>query len=450
MDEIKGSIVNIERFRIDTDGEGVSSLVAMYGCNLECTYCANKECHISKYMKEVLATDVAKVLMKDALYLRATNGAVVFGGGEPLLQTEFIQAICKELDEDINIRIETALNISWEDIEPLTSIVDKWIVDIKDSVPKIYKSYTGLDNGQVLYNLSKLVETVGKDRIHVRVPRIKHYNDNISINITLEMLKEQWDIDGEVFDYIVGDVAIEEARKGNKLVIEASNAKKTEETPVDSGLSFLETIMQTQGNPYDVSRDYIEEFKFDSRKPYQIINSVFRQNNYTWLVATYHDIIMAEWEYSKCHTAQIIKSFTSLLDRYSLEELSHVEWYTGPYACKSQYIKLLQDHPEQSYVTLSELRMISSQFEMIYNHPPIDKISFSKNELKNELRQTKWSAHLTYSEKDLRREVPIIREEEDYEGELARDFLIKKNIGAYEEGIYMMKYNEVLVRKIED
>ena len=205
MDEIKGSIVNVERFRIDTDGEGIATLVALYGCNLKCKYCINKECHMPEYKKEVSASDVAKILMKDALYHRATNGGVVFGGGEPLLQPDFIKAVCEKIDENINIRIETALNVPWKNIENLTCIVDKWIIDIKDTVPKIYKRYTGSENGRVLYNLNKLVEAVGKDKIHVRVPRIKHYNDRISVGITKEILKEQWDIDGEVFDYIVAE-----------------------------------------------------------------------------------------------------------------------------------------------------------------------------------------------------------------------------------------------------
>ena len=245
MTEIRGSIVNIERFRMDTDGEGIATLVALYGCNLGCRYCANKECRNQKYKKEVSAKEVARILMKDALYYRATNGAVVFGGGEPLLQSDFIRSVCYELDEDINIRIETALNVPWETIERLTGIVDKWIIDIKDTVPQIYKNYTGWDNGRVLYNLNRLVEAVGKDKVHVRIPRIEHYNDDISVGISVDLVKEQWGIEPEVFDYIVGDETLKTVKESSKLVTEEAVNVKKNETFSESALSFFNKILRS-------------------------------------------------------------------------------------------------------------------------------------------------------------------------------------------------------------
>ena len=42
--------------------------------------------------------------------------------------------------------------------------------------PAIYKSYTGKDNGLVLYNLKYLIEHGAADKITVRIPYIKGYN----------------------------------------------------------------------------------------------------------------------------------------------------------------------------------------------------------------------------------------------------------------------------------
>ena len=40
-------IMGISRLRIDTDGEGVTTLVAFYGCPLSCKYCINSQCNKS-------------------------------------------------------------------------------------------------------------------------------------------------------------------------------------------------------------------------------------------------------------------------------------------------------------------------------------------------------------------------------------------------------------------
>lgn len=39
------NILAIDRLRMGMDGEGVTTLVALYGCPLKCKYCINNECH---------------------------------------------------------------------------------------------------------------------------------------------------------------------------------------------------------------------------------------------------------------------------------------------------------------------------------------------------------------------------------------------------------------------
>ena len=40
-----GDIMSISRLRMATDGQGVSTLVAFFGCPLKCKYCINNFCH---------------------------------------------------------------------------------------------------------------------------------------------------------------------------------------------------------------------------------------------------------------------------------------------------------------------------------------------------------------------------------------------------------------------
>lgn len=58
-------LIGISRFRLSTDGEGITSLVAFQGCPLRCSYCLNKECwepadHFKHYTPKELYDEVKK------------------------------------------------------------------------------------------------------------------------------------------------------------------------------------------------------------------------------------------------------------------------------------------------------------------------------------------------------------------------------------------------------
>lgn len=103
-EDIWAHINGIDRLRIDTDGNGIRSLILPAGCPLDCKYCGNK-----KY-KEIFPTtggfdvdDLGKYLAKDGVYFEMTNGGVTFGGGEPLLQAGFIHEVHNKGYESGNI-----------------------------------------------------------------------------------------------------------------------------------------------------------------------------------------------------------------------------------------------------------------------------------------------------------------------------------------------------------
>lgn len=77
--------IGLCRHRIQTDGEGVTTLAAFHGCPLHCRYCLNPQCHTSPdrwlwHTPETLYQEVKQ----DELYFLATGGGITFGGGEPL------------------------------------------------------------------------------------------------------------------------------------------------------------------------------------------------------------------------------------------------------------------------------------------------------------------------------------------------------------------------------
>ena len=156
-----GDIMSISRLRLGTDGEGVSTLVTLHGCPLSCKYCINDYCH-NEYCERGAYTPekLLYVLKKDDIYYKMSGGGIVFGGGEPLLQSEFIREVFSLADPLWKKRIETSLNVPWENIEPLLTLTDEWIIDIKDINDNIYREYTGCSNEAVKENLHKMKELI--------------------------------------------------------------------------------------------------------------------------------------------------------------------------------------------------------------------------------------------------------------------------------------------------
>ena len=111
----------------------------------------------------------------DGLYFEATGGGVTFGGGEPLLQADFIEAFTR-LAPGWHYCAETSLNVPPENVETAARCIDFFIVDVKDTDPEIYRAYTGRDNAQMLCNLQYLLDRAGPERILVRLPLIPKFN----------------------------------------------------------------------------------------------------------------------------------------------------------------------------------------------------------------------------------------------------------------------------------
>jgi len=196
-------IFGISRHRLTTDGEGVTTLVAFNGCPLRCRYCLNKTSwELDKgrdYTPEILFEEV-KI---DQLYFLATHGGVTFGGGEPLLQVEFIKAFRELCGPQWQILAETSLNVPFENVQTIDPILDGYIVDIKDMNPEIYQVYTGKDNSIVLTNLEWLLKQGDPNRIMVRVPHVPEFNTDEDVANSIERLKSMGVMDIDEFHYII-------------------------------------------------------------------------------------------------------------------------------------------------------------------------------------------------------------------------------------------------------
>lgn len=202
-----GDIMSVSRLRMATDGQGVSTLVAFFDCPLKCKYCINNACHDTENVfpgaprAAYKPEELLEVLKKDEIYYLMTGGGVVFGGGEPLLQSSFIHEVCQLMDPRWAKRIETSLNVPWRYVQPLVEDIDEWIIDIKDMDRFVYEEYTGVNNEKVVQNLFRLKDIIPAERFHIRIPRIPEYNTKENVEKSIEWIKNVLGVEPEVFNY---------------------------------------------------------------------------------------------------------------------------------------------------------------------------------------------------------------------------------------------------------
>lgn len=196
----KAEIMGINRHRMGTDGKGISTLITFYGCPLNCKYCLNPQCKSeSTPCTYIEPNDLVNLLMVDDIYFKSTGGGIVFGGGEPLLNAEYIKEVCDLVPTKWKIRIETSLNVKWDKIELLLPYIDQWIIDIKDSNTEIYKNYTSVDNLKVYDNVLRLSHKTGKEKLLIRIPKIPNYNTEKNIQESVKLYSNLGNID--IFNY---------------------------------------------------------------------------------------------------------------------------------------------------------------------------------------------------------------------------------------------------------
>ena len=204
--ELSAPFIGIVRHRLATDGKGVTTLVAFHGCPLRCKYCLNPQCLDPKMVwRTITPSELFDELLLDNLYFLATGGGVTFGGGEPLLRSDFIEEFCRIKVPEWKINIETSLNVDRNHLERVMPYIDQYFIDIKDTNPDIYKEYTTRDNTQVLNNLRWLLEHEGMaEKIIVRLPHIPDHNTQTDIDRSRTLLEEMGAKHLDEFDYIIG------------------------------------------------------------------------------------------------------------------------------------------------------------------------------------------------------------------------------------------------------
>ena len=185
------AFIGVDRHRLGVDGVGVTTLAAFHGCPLRCRYCLNHRCleppeGLQSYTPQQLYDYVGV----DNLYFIATGGGVCFGGGEPLLRVDFIEEFKRLCGKSWNLTAETSLQVPLAAVEKAAEVIGDFIVDIKESNPETYRTYTGGEAKRAWDNLALLLSLVGPAHITVRVPLIPGYNTEAATDHTAQRLAD--------------------------------------------------------------------------------------------------------------------------------------------------------------------------------------------------------------------------------------------------------------------
>ena len=202
--EVTAPFIAINRHRLTTDGEGVTTLVGFHGCPLHCQYCLNAQClQADGVWCRLTPGELYSEVEIDDLYFVATGGGICFGGGEPLLRSDFIKAFAEIMNPEWKLTIETSLNVPLENVKAIASLVQMWYVDIKDMNPDIYKAYGCKENRQVISNLQWLAANGYADKVIIRLPLIPEYNTDEDRQQSQQQLEKMGFTNFDKFNYIV-------------------------------------------------------------------------------------------------------------------------------------------------------------------------------------------------------------------------------------------------------
>ncbi|MBQ3384081.1 MAG: glycyl-radical enzyme activating protein [Erysipelotrichaceae bacterium] len=229
---MKGFINKIQHYSTK-DGPGIRSTVFMVGCNLRCLWCCNPEsmlpgyklmyhavkcqkcltcvkcfpdtvtmteqgcvinrekadfdrltdiCPFDAYEKMgewIEVEELVNRLLRYRDFYEGSRGGVTFSGGECLLQSEFVEQCTDLLHENgIEICIDTASNLPWDQIKGVLGKCDTVLFDLKACDSNLHQKLTSVSNELILDNIRK-IDQLDKE-LYVRMIIVPGLNDDIN------------------------------------------------------------------------------------------------------------------------------------------------------------------------------------------------------------------------------------------------------------------------------
>ncbi len=175
----KGRVHSIQSLGT-VDGPGVRFVVFLQGCNLRCGCCHNPDTWSMDGGTVYTAEEILAKVLRCRSYF-GKDGGITVSGGEPLLQPSFVRSlftICHE--EDIHTCLDTSGSLLNAEVEALTEVTDRVLLDIKYTTETDYKTYVGCGMEKPLAFLRLLNEKkIPTTLRQVIIPTLNDNEENI-------------------------------------------------------------------------------------------------------------------------------------------------------------------------------------------------------------------------------------------------------------------------------
>jgi pyruvate formate lyase activating enzyme len=166
-----------ESITLSREGEAVIDRGACSPCR-ECS----KACYygaLALIGKEMTLEEVLSEVEKDRPFYRRSGGGITVGGGEPLMQAEFVTRLLKACRErHLHTAVETTGFGSRRQLEAMLEHVDLVYFDIKHMDPARHEELTGAPNQPILENIRATLSAARPCEVILRITTIPGFNDS--------------------------------------------------------------------------------------------------------------------------------------------------------------------------------------------------------------------------------------------------------------------------------
>lgn len=247
MNSIIGYFMEPQNFSVN-DGNGIRTIIFFAGCPLRCQWCSNPEswtnrnrvayyektcikcgrcyqvcphgeginlndplvrikcnscglcvdvCPTSsrkKLIHHYTSEQILRMIEKQKIFYRYSNGGVTFSGGEATLQSDILRELVYKLyDQAIDLAMETSGYFNFDEVKDILEKLNLIFVDIKHMDDNKHRLFTEVGNEKILKNISRLNEL--KVPIVVRIPVIDGVNSDIeNTRETAQFVKANIDV----------------------------------------------------------------------------------------------------------------------------------------------------------------------------------------------------------------------------------------------------------------
>jgi pyruvate formate lyase activating enzyme len=127
--------------------------------------------------REMSVEEVLSEVEKDKIFYDQSGGGVTLSGGDPLVQTEFAEALldaCRS--RGISAAVDTAGFSRNGVLDRVAAKADLILYDLKCMDDARHKELTGVSNVPIIENLKRLA--AGRTEVWVRIPLVAGFNDD--------------------------------------------------------------------------------------------------------------------------------------------------------------------------------------------------------------------------------------------------------------------------------